>query len=99
MYDISWSYIVVLLVSPLGIRYGAEYPGLVSTPSSTYAWASKDYPVVLAIRKARKLALRLGISKSEEKKASEDAAAEEESKCLSTEAAVEGENKMRGNEQ
>ena len=44
--------------------------------------SSKDCPVGLAIRKAKKLALGMGISQSEAKKAAEDAAAEEESKCL-----------------
>ena len=38
---------------------------------------SKDLPVGLAIRKAKKLALEMGISKSVAKKAAEDAAAEE----------------------
>ena len=45
----------------------------------------------LAIRKARKLALEMALSKSEANKASEDPSAEEESKCLTAEAAGEGE--------
>ena len=45
----------------------------------------------LAIRKAKILALGMGISKSEAKKAAEDATAEEESKCMAAEAAGEGE--------
>ena len=52
--------------------------------------SSKDCPVVLAIRKAKKLALETAPSKLEAKKAAEDAAAEEESKCLTVEAAGEG---------
>ena len=44
-----------------------------------------------AIRKANKLALGMGISQSEAKKAAEDAAAEEESVCPAAEAAGEGE--------
>ena len=51
---------------------------------------SKDCPVGLAIRKAKKLALGMAQSKSEAKKAAEDAAAEEESKYLAAEAAGEG---------
>ena len=39
--------------------------------------SSKDCPVGLAIRKAKKLALGVGLSKSEAKKAAEDAASEE----------------------
>ena len=49
--------------------------------------SSKDYPVGLAIRKAKKLAYEMALSKSEAKKAAEDAAAEEERKCLAAEAA------------
>ena len=37
--------------------------------------SSKDCPVVLAIRKAKKLSLGMGISQSESKKAAEDATA------------------------
>ena len=44
----------------------------------------------LAIRKAKKLALEMALSKYEAKKAAEDAAAEEESKFLAAEAAGEG---------
>ena len=50
----------------------------------------------LAIRKAKKLALGMALSKSEAKKAAEDAAAEEESKCLAAEAAGEGEKSDEG---
>ena len=53
--------------------------------------SSKNFPVGLAIRKAKKLALGVGLSQSEVKKASEDATAEEEKKCLAAEAAGEGE--------
>ena len=45
----------------------------------------------LAIRKAKKPALEMALSKSEAKKAAEDSAAEEEIKCLAEEAAGEGE--------
>ena len=45
----------------------------------------------LAIRNAKKLALGMGLSQYEAKKAAEDATAEEESKCLAAEAAGEGE--------
>ena len=45
----------------------------------------------IAIRKARKLALGMALSKYEAKKAAEYAAAEEERKCLAAEAAGEGE--------
>ena len=44
----------------------------------------------LAIRKAKRLALGMALSKSEAKKSAEDAAAEEERKCLAAEAAGEG---------
>ena len=44
----------------------------------------------LAIRKAKKLALEMALSKSEAKEAAEYAAAEEESKCMAAEAAGEG---------
>ena len=50
----------------------------------------------LAIRKAKNSSLKMTLSKSEAKKAAEDAAAEEESKCLAAEAAGEGGNNMRG---
>ena len=50
----------------------------------------------LAIRKAKKLALGMALSKSEAKKAEEDAAAEKESKCLEEEAAGEGEKSDEG---
>ena len=52
--------------------------------------SSKDCPVGLAIRKAKKSALETAPSKLEAKKAAEDAAAEEESKFLAVEAAGEG---------
>ena len=52
---------------------------------------SKDSPVGLANRKAKKLALGMGLSQSEAKKAAEDAYAEEESECPAAEAAGEGE--------
>ena len=55
---------------------------------------SKDCPVGLAIRKAKKLAL--GISQSKANKATEYAASEEESKCLAAEAAGEGEKSDEG---
>ena len=42
----------------------------------------KDFPVGLAIRKAKKSALETAPSKLEANKAAEDAAAEEEIKCL-----------------
>ena len=44
----------------------------------------------LAIRRAKKSALGMGISKSKANKAAEDAAAEEESKFLAAEASGEG---------
>ena len=44
----------------------------------------KDCPVALAIRKVKKLALGTAPSKLEAKEAAEDAAAEEERKCLAT---------------
>ena len=53
----------------------------------------------LAIRKAKKSALEMALSKSETKKSVEDAAAEEETKCLVAETDGEGENHMRGNQQ
>ena len=51
--------------------------------------SSKDCPVELAIRKAKKSALEMVISKSEANKAAEDSAAEEESKFLAAEATGE----------
>ena len=53
----------------------------------------------LAIRKAKKLASEMALSKSEAKKVAEYAAAEEEIKCLAAEAAGEGGNKIRGDQQ
>ena len=53
--------------------------------------SSKDCPVGLAIIKATKMALGMGLSQSEAKKAAEDATVEEESKFLAAEAAEEGE--------
>ena len=53
--------------------------------------SSKDFPVGLATREAKKLALGMGLSQSEAKKAAEDAYAEEESECPAAEAAGEGE--------
>ena len=41
----------------------------------------------------------MALSKSEAKKAAKDASATEERKCLAAEAAGEGENQMRGNQQ
>ena len=52
--------------------------------------SSKYCPVGLAIRKAKKSALEMALYKSEENKAAEDAAEEEERKCLAAEAAGEG---------
>ena len=52
--------------------------------------SSKDFPVGLVIRKAKKLALETAPSKSKAKNTAEDAAAEEESKCLAAEASGEG---------
>ena len=54
--------------------------------------SSKDCPVGLAIRKAKKMVLGTGISKYEAKKAAKDATVEEESKFLAAESAGEGEN-------
>ena len=51
--------------------------------------SSKDCPVGLVIRKAKELALEMALCKSKAKKASEDAAAEEERTCLAAEAAGE----------
>ena len=50
----------------------------------------KDCPVGLAIRKAKKLSQETAPSKFEAKKAEEDAAVQEESKCLAEEAAGKG---------
>ena len=55
---------------------------------------SKYFPVGLDIRESKKLALGMGLSQSESKKAAEDSIAEEESKCLVAEAATEGENQQ-----
>ena len=52
--------------------------------------SSKDCPVGLAIRKAKKLALETAPSKLEANKAAEDVATEEESKCLAAETAGKG---------
>ena len=52
--------------------------------------SSKDCPVGLAIRKAKKSALETAPSKLEAKKAEEDSAAEEDRKCLDEEAAGKG---------
>ena len=53
--------------------------------------SSKDFPVGLSIRKAKKLSLVMGLSPFEAKKASEYATAEEERKILTVETAGEGE--------
>ena len=53
----------------------------------------------LAIRKAKKLALGMGISKSKAKKTAEYASAEEDRKCLAADTAGEDENHTRGNHQ
>ena len=50
----------------------------------------------LAIRKAKTFALEMALSKSEAKKEAEDAAAEEEIKCLAEMAAGEGEKSNEG---
>ena len=47
---------------------------------------SRDCPVGLAIRRAKKLALGMGLSQSKENNSAEDAAAEEKRKCLTSEA-------------
>ena len=52
--------------------------------------SSKDCPLGLAIRKAKKSALETASSKLEARKAPEDAAAEEERKCLAEEAGGKG---------
>ena len=49
----------------------------------------KKFKIYL-IRKAKKLSLGMALYKSEAKRAAEDAAEEEESKCLAAEAAGEG---------
>ena len=51
--------------------------------------STKDFPVGLAMRKAKKMALGMALSKSEAKKTVEDAAAEEERICMAAEAAGE----------
>ena len=61
-----------------------------------FTYISKDCPVGLAIRKAKESALERAPSKSEAKKAAEDAAAEEERKCLVAEAAVKGGKSYEG---
>ena len=53
--------------------------------------SSKDFPVGIAIREAKKLALGMGLSHSEAKKAAYYATSEEERKCLAEEAAGESE--------
>ena len=45
----------------------------------------------LAIRKAKKIVLRMGISKYEANKVAKDATVEKESKCLAEDSAGEGE--------
>ena len=57
---------------------------------------SKDCPVGLAIRNPKKIAFGMALSKSRAKKAEEDAASEEERKCLASEAAGEGEKSDEG---
>ena len=52
---------------------------------------SKYFPVRLAIIKAKRMALGMGLSKSEAKKAAEDAAEDEDRKCLAEEATGKGE--------
>ena len=51
---------------------------------------SKDFPVGIAVRKDKISALGMGISQSEAKKATEDAASDKESKFLAEQAAGEG---------
>ena len=51
--------------------------------------SNKDCPVGLAMRKAKKLALGMALSKSKAKKTVEDAAAEEERICMAAESAGE----------
>ena len=50
----------------------------------------------LAIRQAKKSTLEMSLSKSEAKNAAEDAAADEESKCIAVEAPGEGEKSDEG---
>ena len=57
---------------------------------------SKDFPTGLAIRKDKKLALGMGLSKSKENKAVEDASEGKYSKCLVAEAAGEGQKLDEG---
>ena len=56
----------------------------------------KDFPVGLAIRKAKKSVLERAPSKLESKKAAEYSAAEEERKCLAEEAAGKGRKSDEG---
>ena len=53
--------------------------------------SSKDFPVGLVIIKSKKLALVMGLSQSEAKKAAEDETSEEESEFMSAEATGGGE--------
>ena len=55
-----------------------------------------DFPMGISIRNAKHFALGMGIYQSESKKAADDAAAEEESKCMAAEAAGEGEKSDEG---
>ena len=65
--------------------------------STKHSRVTSNYcSVGLEIRKAKKLALGMALSKSEEKKVAEDAAAEEERKCLAAEATGEGEKSDEG---
>ena len=57
---------------------------------------SKYCPVGLEIIKAKKWSLGMGLSQSKAKRADEDAAEGEESKCLAAEAAGEGEKSDEG---
>ena len=60
---------------------------------------SKNFPVGLAIRKAKKLALGMRLSQFKAKKAAEYSAEEEDRKCLAAEATGEGKkNNMRGHQ-
>ena len=56
----------------------------------------KDFPVGLAIRKAKKSALETDPSKLEAKKSAEDSAAEEERKYMAEEAAGKGGKSDKG---
>ena len=58
--------------------------------------STKDCPMGLAMRKAKKMALGMALSKSEAKKAVEDAASEEERNFMAAEAAGEGEKLCEG---